>query len=61
MIAGHTHDFTEVLRDDKTGTELRCKCGARLWVPVSALEYLSQGPQAVAIAPWRDEFGWPHD
>lgn len=42
MIQGHTHDFTEVLRDDKTGTELRCQCGARLWEPASALDYLSR-------------------
>ena len=33
MIAGHTHAFTDVLYDNKDGTELRCQCGARLWEP----------------------------
>jgi hypothetical protein len=33
MIEGHTHDFAEVMYDDASGTELRCRCGARLWEP----------------------------
>ena len=33
MIEGHTHHFSELLRNDETGIEHRCQCGARLWEP----------------------------
>lgn len=31
----HSHDFVETIRNDETGLDRRCRCGARLWEPAA--------------------------